>query len=135
MTQLETLKTMREILTYYGSQINTNATTRLGSWGYSECLSNLDQMIKVRTKTPEQREAENARKRQRNAEKRAKRDAEIFNAINPYLVQPRTATELVELTGHAFKAGEIRSYFDRHSRDGNFEFVSPRTEWAYKARV
>lgn len=132
MTQFETLKMMYEIVKFGGPELKVNASQRLGEWSYDQCLANLEQMIKVRTKTPEQREKENARKRQRNAEKRVKRDAEITAAITPYLNQPRTASELVGLTNHAFKVGEIRSYFDRHFHD--FEPLRPRSEWAYQIK-
>ena len=132
MTQFETLKMMYEIVKFGGPELKVNANQRLGGWYYDQCLANLEQMIKVRTKTPVQREKENERRREARAKKRAERDAEITAAITPYLNQPRTASELVGLTNHAFKVGEIRSYFDRHLHD--FEPHRPRSEWAYQIK-
>ena len=134
MTQLETLEMMRNVLM-------TNNTLKLkggyymDSYHAKECLDNLDQMIKTRTKTPEQREKDNERRRIARAKKRAERDEEILTLIAPYLDQPCTASLLEAYTNGAVKAGEIRSYFQRHARDEGVVFSAPRTEWAYQIRV
>jgi len=96
-------------------------------------LSTINNMIKVRTRTPEQIERENERRREARAKKRAQRDEEILTLIKPYMDKPRTASELELLTQEAVKAGEIRSYFQRHP-----DFVTtmpPRTERIYEIRV
>lgn len=95
-------------------------------------LDTINDMIKARTRTPEQKERDNAHRREARAKKRAERDEEILTLITPYMDRPRTASELEELTNHAIKAGEIRSYFQRHAKD--VELFSPRTEWAYQIR-
>ena len=96
-------------------------------------LDTVNDMIKARTRTPEQIERDNERRREARAKKRAQRDEEILTLIKPYMDKPRTASELESLTQGAAKAGEIRSYFQRHP-----DFVitiPPRTEYAYEPRV
>ena len=97
-------------------------------------LSTINNMIKVRTRTPEQIERENERRREARAKKRAQRDEEILTLIKPYIEdKPHTASELELRTQGAVKAGEIRSYFKRHP-----DYVitmPPRTERLYEIRV
>ena len=96
-------------------------------------LETINDMIKARTRTPEQVERDNERRREARAKKRVQRDEEILTLIKPYMDKPRTASELEQLTHYAVRAGEVRSYFQRHPDLATV--APPRTERAYTIRV
>lgn len=143
MTQLETLKMMRDILLTNDFRLRTGNGI-LGEYYYNQCLHNINNMIKSRIKTPEQLERENARRRETRAKKRAERDDKIWKVISPYLCQPHTASELETIIkrdfyegkiDEAFTAGEIISFFNRHDNEiPSLSCTPPRRERTFQIR-
>lgn len=144
MTQLETLKMMRDALLINGSSLKIGKGEILGEYDYSQCLHNINNMIKSRIKTPEQLERENERRREARAKKRAERDDKIWKTISPYLCQPHTASELENIikrdfcegkVDETFTSGEIISFFNRHCDEiPSLSCTPPRRERTFQIR-
>jgi hypothetical protein len=144
MTQLETLKMMRDILLANDFRLRTGNGI-LGEYYYNQCLHNINNMIRSRIKTPEQLERENARRREARAKKRVQRDDEIWGAIMQYMQEPHTASQLEYLIKQDFlngkiekpvSAGELISFFNRHCNDiPGFSCTPPRRERTFQVRV